>query len=258
MTLISDYSRIAGDLPRTIGRIERQPEVAREIEHYRNNIGKIKSVGDFMANSRVYEFALRSFGLDDMIYAKALVRKVLTEGVDSPDAFSVRLADQRFREFASVFNFKRYGAATVAFDRAQQGTIDQYLRNTLEKQSGQQSEALRLALYFERKAENLQGPFSVLADRAILQVVQTALGLPEAMSAADIDKQASLLSERLDVSKFADAGYTRRFINRFLARSESAAGAVQVQPALQVLGSGGRGMDMNTLLSIQTLRKFGA
>ena len=68
-----------------------------------------------------------------MTYAKAFMRKVLNEGVDSSDAFANQLADSRYRDFADTFNFKRYGETTTIFDRTRQGTVDKYVRQMLEE-----------------------------------------------------------------------------------------------------------------------------
>jgi hypothetical protein len=257
-SLISSYNQLARNLPATVKRVSEQPEMKREIAYYAANIGKIKSVDDFMANTRIYNFALQAYGLEDMQYAKAFIRKVLTEGIDSPDAFSVKLADQRFREFATTFNFKRYGTATTSFERTQGGVVERYVRNGLESQSGQQSEALRLALYFERKAPGVTSAFSILADKALYQFARTALGMPDAISSADIDKQAAILAEKIDIEKLADAGYVKKLITRFLGQYEAANSAAQSSPAIQVLGGGGAGVDMRMIQSLQQLKRFGA
>jgi Protein of unknown function (DUF1217) len=46
-------------------------------------------------------------------------------------------------------------------------------------------------------APTVKTPYGILADRALLQVVQTALALPVTMSNADIDVQANMISKKL-------------------------------------------------------------
>ena len=36
----------------------------------------MKSIDDFMKDTRLYNYAMKAFGLDDMAYAKAFMRKV--------------------------------------------------------------------------------------------------------------------------------------------------------------------------------------
>ena len=256
--LISSYNRLAADLSATMKRVSSQPQIEREVEYYRANIGNVKSVDEFMGNTRVYNFALKAFGLEDMQYAKAFIRKVLNEGVDDSEAFSMQLSDQRFREFATAFNFKRYGSATTAFDRVQEGAVSMYLRNSLEAQSGEESEALRLALYFERKASTVTTAFGILADKAMYQVVRTAFGLPDALSSADIDRQARILSDKIDVEELQDPAYVKKMITRFLARYEADNGSSEPSPATTILAGSNSGIDMRMILSLQTLKKYGA
>ena len=68
----------------------------------------------------------------------------------------------------------------------------------------QQNEGVRLALYFERKAAGLTSAYGILADAALLKVVQTALGIPAATSAMDIDRQAEMIAARLDIEDLKD------------------------------------------------------
>ena len=255
--LISSYNRLAADLTTTMKRVSAQPQIKREVEYYWANIGNIKSVDEFMGNTRIYNFALKAFGMEDMQYAKAFIRKVLKEGIDDSEAFSMQLTDQRFREFATAFNFKRYGTATTTFDRVQEGAVNMYLRNSLEAQSGEESDALRLALYFERKAGSVTGAYGILADKAVYQVVRTALGLPDALSSSDIDRQSRILSEKIDVKQLQNPAYVKKLITRFLARYEADNGSAQSAPAATILAGSGSGIDMKMILSLQTLKKFG-
>ena len=62
------------------------------------------------------------------------------------------LTDPRYLEFASTYDFDRYGSIATTFTKARQGTVDKYLRQTLEENEGAKNEGVRLALYFERKA----------------------------------------------------------------------------------------------------------
>lgn len=258
VSLIASYNRLSSNLETSIKRVSEQPVIKREAEYYQKNIGNIKSVDDFMENPRIYNFALKAFGLEDMQYAKAFIRKVLNEGIDDPKAFSLQLSDQRFREFATAFNFKRYQAATTSFDRVQSGAVNMYLRNSLESQSGEESEALRLSLYFERKAGTVTSAYSILADKALYQVTRTALSLPNAMSGADIDKQAAILKEKVDIEKLGDPAYVKKMITRFLAQYEVQNSSALSSPAATILSGAGAGVDMSLILSLQTLKKFGS
>ncbi len=202
----TSYTLLTRDLTRTLKITADEPLVARETAYYRENITKVKSIDDLLADNRLFTYAMKAAGLGDMAYAKAFMRQVLEGGIDDRTSFANTLADRRYREFVKVFNFARYGETTTAFNRTQQGTIDNYIRQSLEEDAGQSNEGVRLALYFSRQAGKINSAYDVLADRALLTVVQTALGISSATSSLDIDKQADQLSDRLDFDDFKDAG----------------------------------------------------
>jgi hypothetical protein len=214
------FRLIATDMERSLARTAQSPAVEREAAYYLENIGKVRSVDDLMADDRLYRFATEAFGLGDMSYAKAFIRKVLEEGVDDRSSLANRLSDGRYREFAEAFNFARYGATTTTFGRTQQGTVDRYVRQALEEDAGRQNEGVRLALYFERKAASIDSPMDILADPALLKVVQVATGLSPLTAAADIDRQAAMISARLDVDELQEPDKLARFLARFTSMWE--------------------------------------
>ncbi|MDZ4790681.1 MAG: DUF1217 domain-containing protein [Hyphomicrobiales bacterium] len=257
-TLVS-YANIARDLPRSLENIEAEPKVARDTEYYKANIGKADSVEKFLGDRRLFTYAMKAFGLESMTYAKAFMRKLLTEGVASDTSFANTLSDRRYREFAEAFNFEAYGVAATVFDSAGQGTVDRYVRQTLEERAGQQNEGVRLALYFQRKAPQGLTPFGILGDTALTKVVQTTLGLPASISAIDIDKQAELISKKLDLESLKQPVALDKFIVRFAALWELQNGASTgaANAALLINQPLELGINPNLLTSLQNLRRGG-
>ena len=211
------YQLIASDMPAALKRTSEQPIVQRESAYYLETIKTIKSVDEFLNNDRVFKYAMKAFGLQEMDYAKAFMRKVLTEGIDNPQSFANKLTDRRYAEFAETFNFARYTTGTTVFERTREGTVDRYVRQTMEQDAGASNEGVRLALYFQRKAASAETPFHLMADKALLKATQIALGIPEAASTMDIDRQAELISKKLDMEDLKDPAKLDKFIGRFTA-----------------------------------------
>ena len=256
-TTLADYQLIARNLPASIDRFSKQPQIRREIEYYLSRIKEIRSVDEFMADERVYRFAMEAAGLSDMIYARAFMRKVLTEGVDSPDAFANKLADPRFREFAKRYNFARYGKTATIFDRTRQGAVDDYLRQKLEEDAGQTNEGVRLALYFRRRAPKIRNGYDILADRALMRVAETIIG--HSLARGDIDRNAKLVEARLPIKDFKDPEKLEKFLQRFAVmwdlngpgpQAVGGANALLIQPLEAGIGE-------NLLLSLQQLKPGG-
>lgn len=255
---VTSYQQIAKNIDRSLNTIAKRADVKKDSEYFLANIRGVKSAEEFLKNDRLYNYAMTAFGLKDMIYGKAFMRKVLTEGIDGPKSFAVQLADPRFKEFAEAFNFNRYGNTATAFDRAQQGTIDRYARIQLEADAGKTDEGLRLALYFQRKAPAVTSIFGLMGDPALYKVAQTALGLPSAYSNTDIDKQAAFIGTRLDVAHLKDPAKLDKFIVRFAAQWQAANGnAAQSAPRVGLSQSLLTTFDNSLLLSLQVLKAPG-
>jgi hypothetical protein len=256
LTTYTSYIQITTDLTRSIERVGDQPVVSRETEYYLENIGNAKSIDDFMADSRLYNYALKAHGLEEMSYAKAFIRKALTEGIDNDSSFANQLADTRYKDLVDTFNFARHGETATVFTKAQQGTVDRYLRQTLEEDVGDDNEGVRLALYFQRKAPEITEPYQILADTALSTVVRTALGLPSEFALTDIDRQAAFFTEHLDFADFQDSSKLDKFLQRFTSLWEAANPSTDTS-SLLLNSSSSFGISGDLLLSITNLKLGG-
>ena len=259
LTTTVSYRLLAADLPRSLARAAANPVVERRIRYYLENIEKVTSIDDFLADDRLYTYAMKAAGLEDMTYAKAFMRKALEGGITASDSFANQLTDKRYRDFVGTFNFVEFGKDTTTLEQARQGTVDNYVRQTLEENAGADNEGVRLALYFERKASGISDPYEILADPALLKVAQTALGIPPETGTQDIDRQAALIAKRLDVADLQDPEKLDAFLTRFASLWDvrNPPSAV-TSPALALIArptEAGIGADL--LLSLQNLKLGG-
>jgi hypothetical protein len=112
LSTFTNYTLITKDLTASLARKAAAPEVARETAYFQANIGSVTSIDAFLGDRRLYSYAMKAFGLEDMTYAKAFMRKVLTEGTDTRASFANRLADDRYVAFARAFDFAQGASAT--------------------------------------------------------------------------------------------------------------------------------------------------
>ncbi len=257
-TTYTSYQLITKDMTSSIERIAKKSDVSRDTEYYLSKIGDVKSVDDFMADTRLYNYALKAHGLEDMNYAKAFIRKVLTEGVASDDAFANKLSDTRYAELAKSLNFQAYGTAATSFTSAQKGVVDKYMRQTLEEEAGNENTGVRLALYFDRNASTIKSGMDILADEALGQVVRTALGIPSEVAASDVDKQAAYLEKVLDIEDFQDPEKVGKFLERFTAMWELENPSDSYDPLTVFGASSGYGISSDLLLSLNSLKLGGS
>jgi hypothetical protein len=148
------------------------------------------------------------------------------------------------------------GAAAVTSSDAQATTVSKFIQQSLEDNEGQQNQGVQLALYFQRQASSIKDAYSVLADKALLQIVQTALGIPAASSAQDIDLQAQNISSKLNFTDFQDSAKVQKFLQKFSVMwdmdNPSSSSTVST-PAL-LIDQPAMGFTTDLLLSLQSFR----
>jgi hypothetical protein len=243
-------------MTRSLSLTANEPDVSRETAYYLANIGSITNVDDFVNNYRLFSYAMKAYGLDDMTYAKAFMKKVLTEGTSSSTSFANQLSDPRYAQFANAFNFAALGSSATQATAAQTGTTQLYVQQTMEQEAGAQDDGVRLALYFTRKASSITNPMQILADKALTQVVQTALGLSPTVSSGDIDAQAAMLSKLINFSDWQDPTKVTQFAQRFAAMWDATQDSSDSVSTPQILigQSTQTGLDVDTLTKLQNIR----
>ena len=192
-----------------------------ESTYYDSAIGKITSVDDFLGDSRLVSYALLANGIDPKSLDERDLRKALTSDFNDPRSYVNSTADEKLRDLAATFNFQTDGSIGQEQASAVQSrlsivkTSDLYNRQTLEETEGSDNTGVRLALYFERKVPDISSAYDLLADPALLQVAQTALGISSDTSAADVDIQANYIDSRIDVKDFRDPTKLQHFLAQF-------------------------------------------
>jgi len=232
-----------------------------ENAYYHNTIGRVRSLDDFLGDERLMDYVLKAYGLEDDKVSNGVLRSVLTSDPMDKDSFASKLSDSRFRDLAAAFNFTadgeigRAAAQQVQTRSSILKTIDLHVRQTMESDAGSQNEGVRLSLYFQRKAGDITSVFGILADKALFEVVRTALALPAGMSAADIDVQAAMIAKRLDLEDLKDPDKVSKLLGRFSALYDLSNGPSSASAASIILGGGqsGIGTNVGLLASLQSV-----
>jgi hypothetical protein len=184
------YLSIANNLARYQKLEAGQPSVKTATAYYKANIGKAKTVGQFVNNYRLLSYALQAYGLGDQINNTALIKQVLEQGTLNPHALANTLPNANWKAFANAFNFSASGASAPSSSALVSATAGDYVEQLLEAQQGQSDPGVQLALYFARVAPTVTDSYGILADKNLLQVVQTIFGLAPTASASQIDEEA--------------------------------------------------------------------
>lgn len=208
----------------TLGQYDFQKEAGEvESKYYDETIDKIETVDQLLADKRLVAYITRAYGFEREQLSDTVLRQIFTSDIDDPRSFVNLGPNAKFQEMARAFNFQTDGTARrVVLGLAQDTNAvremqNLYIRQTMEQTAGEQNAGVRLALYFQRKASSITSAYSILADKALIEVVLTALQLPSSISQADIDTQAKLLAKRLDFDDFKDPAKVEKFLARYTA-----------------------------------------
>lgn len=182
----TSYNLISRDLPKALARVAKEPVVDNETKYYLANIGKVKTIEEFVGNSRLFRYAMKAYGLEDMAYAKAFMIKALKEGVSNPDSFANKLTDRRYAEFVAAFNFQRYGEQATTYNRAQFDPPKNFAsRVELGALSAGFGEYANETAYYLTHIGQVKSIDDLMADSRLLMYAMAGFGLDSATEPAD-------------------------------------------------------------------------
>lgn len=210
--------------------------VSRNVAYFEENIGKVASAEDLVADRRLLQVALGAFGLEEDIGNKFFLQKVLEGGTLDPKALANRLSDKRYFEFSKAFGFGDFAMPRTVLSGFPAEIASAYKELQFEIAVGARSPDLRLAMGLDRALSGIAAKdttedgrwFLVMGQPPVRTVFERALGLPGSVGALDLDRQLSVFRDKAaarfgsgEVAQFADAGKREELVRLFLLRSDA-------------------------------------
>ena len=199
------YRTYTQDLPRTLTRVASKADVSREEKYYQDNIGKVTSVDEFLNDRRLFAYAMKAHGLEDMTYAKAFMRKVLESDLNDTKSFARQLVDARYAIFARSFNFTTDGdrplEPAVRPERIPGGRHGRPLLRAPRKQG--RGRRNRSAILPDHTSATLTSVDDLVADDRLFAYALTAYGLDPTI-ASDTTIRNVLTSDLSDPGSVAN------------------------------------------------------
>jgi hypothetical protein len=232
----------------------------KEAVYYQNTMAEIGSVSDLLADRRMVDVMLTAKGLQPEKVTTDFLKQVFSSDLSDARSFANRQSDPRFAEIAASFNFDSSGhVARLAASGPQKRdqlleTQNNYLQQSLETQQGAVNPGVRLALYFQRKADGITSAYDILADKALSEVFRTAFNLPDSLGAMAIDQQAKVVEKYLNLKDLADPAKLGKFLGRFSVMYDLK-NSTATSPALAILQSANSGTSTSTLMAIAGLNR---
>ncbi len=213
----------------------KSPEVAREVNYFKENISKIQTAEDLMADRTMLKVALEAFGLGEDINNKFFIRKVLEDGTIADDALANKLSDQRYLKLSKAFGFGDFPVPNTVLSDFGEKITSAFKERQFETAVGDQNEDFRLALGVSRDLTDIANKdlredtlwFTVMGNAPLRAVFETVFNLPDAFGTLNLDKQLETFKDRAQsvfgdsgVKQFASADKQGELTRLFLLQSE--------------------------------------
>ncbi|OOY08071.1 DUF1217 domain-containing protein [Thioclava sp. F36-7] len=228
LTISGMSSRLALNLidrtqSKQLDQLAKEPQHARAISRFRENIADIHTAADLVDNYDAYSFIMKAFDLEDQMFGKAMMREILSS--DSADKTSLvnKLTDPRFRKLYDALGFTNGGTANTNTSSTawQDKIVDQYVSQQFINGEGEQNATVGSVLEFRQKLDGVKTWYSVLKDKDTAQFMRTALGIPNDVVKLDVERQKQIFEDKFDIAKLKDPKEVDNLISHFVAVSDA-------------------------------------
>jgi hypothetical protein len=191
---------------------------ANDIAHFKSVAASITTPDALLKDYRALSFVTTAYGLGAEVNQTAILKKLMTQDPTSSSSLAQQLADPAYLKFATAMsNWSPPPFSTKAgIDKAVAG----YQESSFEAAVGQDNTALQEATYFSKNAVGLTKLSQLMADKPLLDVVTTALGIPSAFGALDYNQQVAILKPRIDMTQLATSAGVAKFVEKYLAMDQ--------------------------------------
>lgn len=203
--------------------LRNEPRNQREAEAFKERIASISSPEEFVQDYEVYSFVMKAFDLEDQIFGRGMIRKVLESDPSDETSLVNRLTNSSLGELHGALGFTTAaGPQSPDFTNAewQQGIIDRYYETVFLNENAEQNATVGTVLELRAKVGEIDSWIDVLKDREIGEFFRTALGLPSEMARLEIEQQERIFENRFDIEKLKDPEEVESLITRYVAISD--------------------------------------
>lgn len=231
------WTNFVKDPQAQLERFRNQPEVQKKIDAFKKAWADLANeeepIEKMFKDRGIANVVLSAFQLEADIDYVARNEKIVSESLSDENSLVNRLIDGRYRDMARTINYDLRGRAVFSSPRTIDEIVNKYVINEFEKAMGASNPGLREAAYFARNARNVTDVYQLLGDPVLRSVTIGGLQLPQQISYLEVDKQAQMIEDRLDIDKLSRQGTTD--LGTLIADAEAAKRQRDLlQPALNM------------------------
>lgn len=195
----------------------------RAVQAFQERVGDIKTPKDFVQDYEVYSFVMRAFDLEDRMFGKGMIRKILESDPTDSTSLVNRLTDPRFGELHTTMSFfTKDGPREPNFDNPfwQKNIVNNYFDRVFVNENAAQNETVGTVLEFREEVAGIRTWYDVLKNPELTEFFQVALSLPKEVSSLDIDKQKEILDRKFDLTRLSSSEEREKLISKYVAISD--------------------------------------
>jgi hypothetical protein len=226
---------------RQLEHVKTMPEHKRAIATFKEKIGNIETVDQFINDRDVYTFVMKAFDLEDQIFGRALMKRVLEGDINDKSALVNRLTDPKIRALYQAMDFRLEGSTnTNTFRKSwQDDMVDRYVERQVINGHMQGSGIVGEILEFRKKIDNVDTWFDVFKDRQLYAFMRTSLGMPDSIVKMDLDRKVNIFENKFPIADLKDPKEVRKLERQFTTMMDVKNGtSMQGIPILQLLNTG--------------------
>ncbi len=201
-----------------------EPQHERAAEAFRERIASITTPEEFVQDYEVYSFVMRAFDLEDQIFGRGMIRKVLESDPSDDESLVNRLTNANLRNLHEAMGFNTEDGPQVPdFSGAtwQEDIVDRYFETAFLNENADQNSTVGTVLELRAKVGEIDSWIKVLADKEISEFFRTSLGLPASMGTLDLDRQKQIFEDKFDIEKLSDPEEVQQLVTRYVAISDA-------------------------------------
>ena len=179
------------------------PQIKNDTDYLKEKLSQRPAIEDFLSDPRLRRITLTAFGLNGEEWKVGFHRKVLEEQQDPESTFLTRLNNPQYTRFAESLS-PIDGELVLSSDQIDQ-IAARFQAESFELAVGEQDNGMRLSLNYQSEIGELvtEGAtdetimFRILGNVPLRSVLETALSIPSDIGQLDLDRQASVFTDRL-------------------------------------------------------------
>jgi hypothetical protein len=176
-------------------------DIQRDINYFKKQAGKTEDLDALIKNPRMLQFIATAFGLESEATQPGKMKAILKSDPNDVNSFANRLRDPRFGEMAKHFNIANEDMLNLGRASKQETLVQKYLTNTFEQDLAAKNPAVRDAVFFLRRINDVNSSYDILGDMTMRTIVNDALAIPAQTANQSLSTQVDLIDRKLKLDK---------------------------------------------------------